>query len=134
MSELIYEVVEAGYDQNNPVPKLQPVKINSKIYIFNRICGIVLEKRGKKDNHAMFTVISNDDDFWYSGSNLAYDSYWLEDFKELIEKAGYSYSDNITKETTYLIADDVNGNSSKLKKAREKGIKIITENEFFNLP
>ena len=57
-----------------------------------------------------------------------------DSFKELIEKAGYSYSDNITKETTYLIADDVNGNSSKLKKAREKGIKIITENEFFNLP
>ena len=85
MSELIYEVVEAGYNQNNPVPKLQPVKINSKIYIFNRICGVVLEKRGKKDNHAMFTVISNDDDFWYSGSNLACDSYWLEDFKELIE-------------------------------------------------
>lgn len=85
MSELIYEVIEAGYDQNNPVPKLRPVKINSKIYIFNRICGIVLEKRGKKDNHAMFAVISNDDDFWYSGSNLAYDSYWLEDFKELIE-------------------------------------------------
>ena len=57
-----------------------------------------------------------------------------DSFKELIEKAGYSYSDNITKETTYLIADDVNGNSSKLKKAREKGIKIITENEFFDLP
>lgn len=57
-----------------------------------------------------------------------------DSFKELIEKAGYSYSDNITKETTYLIADDINGNSSKLKKAREKGIKIITENEFFDLP
>ena len=55
-------------------------------------------------------------------------------FKELIEKAGYSYSDNITKETTYLIADDINGNSSKLQKAREKGIRIITEDEFFDLP
>lgn len=57
-----------------------------------------------------------------------------DSFRELIEKAGYSYSDNITKETTYLVANDVNGNSSKLKKAREKGIKIITESEFFNLP
>ena len=56
-----------------------------------------------------------------------------DSFRELIEKAGYGYSDNITKETTYLIADDINGNSSKLKKAREKGIKIITEDEFFNL-
>ena len=57
-----------------------------------------------------------------------------DSFRELIEKNGYNYSDNITKETTYLIADDINGNSSKLKKAREKCIKIITENEFFNLP
>lgn len=57
-----------------------------------------------------------------------------DSFKELIEKAGYSYSDNITQKTTYLIADNINGNSSKLKKAREKGIKIITEDEFFNLP
>ena len=45
-----------------------------------------------------------------------------DSFRELIEKAGYSYSDNITKETTYLIADDVNGNSSKLKKAQIFGI------------
>ena len=57
-----------------------------------------------------------------------------DSFRELIEKAGYSYSDNITKETTYLIANDVRGNSSKLKKAREKGIKIITESDFFDLP
>lgn len=56
-----------------------------------------------------------------------------DSFKEIIENAGYCYSDNITKDTTILIADDVNGNSSKLRKAREKGIKIITEDEFFDL-
>ena len=56
-----------------------------------------------------------------------------DSFKEIIENAGYCYSDNITKDTTILIADNVNGNSSKLRKAREKGIKIITEDEFFDL-
>lgn len=116
MSELIYEIVEAGYDQDNPVPRLEPVRINSKIYIFNRICGIVLEKRGKEDNHVIFTLISSDDGFWYRNGNHTYSNCWLEDFNKLIEyvknymkisdnfetsKFGYNFKENKNEKTCH---------------------------------
>lgn len=39
----------------------------------------------------------------------------------------------ISKKSSLLIAEDINGNSSKLKKAKELGIKIITYDEFFEM-
>lgn len=51
--------------------------------------------------------------------------------KELIKSIGGKIHSSITKDTTYLIAGQSPG--SKMKKARELGIKIIDENEFKEL-
>lgn len=39
----------------------------------------------------------------------------------------------ISKKSSLLVADDIKGKSSKLKKARDLGIKIITYDEFFEM-
>ncbi len=54
--------------------------------------------------------------------------------KELIidiENKGFIFSESISKELEYLICEDINGNSSKLEKARKLGIKLISYEDFF---
>jgi DNA ligase (NAD+) len=53
---------------------------------------------------------------------------------ELLEKAaamGYRFTDTVTKETTLLVCDEPEGESSKLKKARQWGVPIMTYTDFF---
>lgn len=47
-----------------------------------------------------------------------------------IEEYGGKVAGSVSKSTTYLINNDVNSNSSKNKKAKELGVKIITEEQF----
>jgi len=47
--------------------------------------------------------------------------------ESLIKKNGGKFAPNITAATTHLICEDVNGSSSKISKAKEKGIKIVSE-------
>ena len=51
--------------------------------------------------------------------------------KSIAEKMGAKVSSTISSNTNLLISGESSG--SKLKKAREKGIKILTENEWLNL-
>ncbi|PIR55205.1 DNA ligase [Candidatus Peregrinibacteria bacterium CG10_big_fil_rev_8_21_14_0_10_36_19] len=48
--------------------------------------------------------------------------------KELIKKQGGKVQSSLTKETTYLVVGESPG--SKLKKAQDLGVKILTEDEF----
>lgn len=54
-------------------------------------------------------------------------------YQELIEKAGFSYSDSFNKDTAYLVAADPDGKSSKLEKARKNSVRILSEQELLNL-
>jgi DNA ligase (NAD+) len=54
--------------------------------------------------------------------------------KELIkelESMGYEFVNGITKETNILITNDVNGNSTKLQKAKKLGITLMSYEQFF---
>ena len=53
--------------------------------------------------------------------------------KEEIEKRGGKVTGSVTSKTNYLINNDVNSTSSKNRKARELGIPIISEEEFFKM-
>jgi len=53
--------------------------------------------------------------------------------KEFIEANGGKVSGSISSKTTYLVNNDINSTSSKNKKAKDLGIKIITEQELKNL-
>lgn len=53
--------------------------------------------------------------------------------QNFIEEKGAKVSSSVSNNTTYLINNDNMSNSSKNKKAKDLGIKIITEEEFLNL-
>lgn len=53
-----------------------------------------------------------------------------DELVKLIEEYGGKVVGSVSKNTTYLINNDVNSNSSKNKKAKELGVKIITEKQF----
>lgn len=53
--------------------------------------------------------------------------------KELIESKGGKVSGSVSARTDYLINNDINSGSSKNKKAKELGVKIITEADFVKM-
>jgi DNA ligase (NAD+) len=54
------------------------------------------------------------------------------ELKETIESLGGKTTDSVTSKTDYLINNDSTSNSTKNKKARELGVKIITEEQFLD--
>lgn len=55
------------------------------------------------------------------------------ELKEYIEKLGGKVTGSVSKNTDYLINNDVTSNSSKNKKARELSIPILSEEEFVRI-
>ncbi len=55
------------------------------------------------------------------------------ELKEYIEKSGGKVASAVSKNTDYLINNDVTSNSSKNKKARELAIPILSEDDFIKL-
>lgn len=53
--------------------------------------------------------------------------------KELIKSHGGKVTDSVSKNTSYLINNDINSNSSKNRKAKELDVIIITEEEFMDM-
>lgn len=53
-----------------------------------------------------------------------------EELTEYIEELGGKVSDSLSGKTDYLICNDLMSTSSKMKKAKELGIPVITEKEF----
>eukprot|EP01091_Cochliopodium_minus_P014082 TRINITY_DN470_c0_g2_i1.p1 TRINITY_DN470_c0_g2~~TRINITY_DN470_c0_g2_i1.p1 ORF type:complete len:1824 (-),score=771.42 TRINITY_DN470_c0_g2_i1:113-5584(-) len=47
--------------------------------------------------------------------------------EEIIKKNGGEISASVTKKTTHVLTDDVDSDTSKVKKAREMGLKIVSE-------
>lgn len=55
------------------------------------------------------------------------------ELKDYIEKLGGKVTGSVSKNTDYLINNDVNSNSSKNKKARELNVPILSEEDFIKL-
>lgn len=54
-------------------------------------------------------------------------------FLELAKEHGYESKSGVSKGLTYLVNNDITSNSSKNRKAKELGIKIISENDFIKI-
>jgi len=57
--------------------------------------------------------------------------YTRTEIKELIERLGGRASDSVSKKTDYVVAGESAG--SKLAKAQQLGVKVLTEDEFAEL-
>lgn len=47
-------------------------------------------------------------------------------YKQIIESSGYQYTDTLTDDVMWLVTNDIMSKSSKMEKARAKGIEIIS--------
>ena len=56
-----------------------------------------------------------------------------DELVKVIEDNGGKTASSVSKNTNYLINNDINSNSSKNKKAKELGVKIISEGDFEKL-
>lgn len=54
-------------------------------------------------------------------------------YKEYIESKGSKVVGSVSKNTNYLLCEDANSTSTKAKKAREIGVKVISEQELFDI-
>lgn len=52
------------------------------------------------------------------------------EFQKLGVAHGYEFKSSVTKDLTFLVCNDPNSTSSKIKNAKKNGIKVITEDEF----
>ena len=50
-------------------------------------------------------------------------------YEDLIRKAGHTVAGSVSKNTNYLLCEDPNSQSTKAKKARSLGVKVISEKE-----
>jgi DNA ligase (NAD+) len=55
------------------------------------------------------------------------------EFKKFAEEKGFKVVDSVSKNTTYLINNDINSTSGKNKTAKKLGVPIITEKNFLEL-
>lgn len=56
-----------------------------------------------------------------------------KELTNLVNNKGYEVTSSVTKSTTILLTNDINGSSSKLVKARKLGVEVRTYEEFFGV-
>lgn len=67
---------------------------------------------------------------WATGQTIVFTGFRNKEWEALVEANNGQMAAGITKKTTLVVAKDPNEDSTKLKKARESGIKIIGMNDF----
>jgi DNA ligase (NAD+) len=60
-------------------------------------------------------------------------AYTRKDMVAMVTAAGHKAATSVNKDLDYLVTADPTSNSSKMKKARDKGVKVIGEDEFFSM-
>ncbi len=65
-----------------------------------------------------------------SGLNVVFTGFRDADLEKTIELAGGKIGSSVSSKTTHLLAPDTNSSSSKFKKAKELGVKVMTADQF----
>lgn len=58
-----------------------------RAYVLEDCYGIMLHPRGVNDLHVCFTILVEDDDFWYFKENEGGSSFWLPDLRAQVFRA-----------------------------------------------
>ena len=125
--------INASIDELKQINEIGPVLANSIRDYFDDKVNL------KKVNNLLSELkinkkeITNDNKlsgmtFVITGSLNNYSN--REELVKVIEDNGGKTASSVSKNTNYLINNDINSNSSKNKKAKELGVKIISENDF----
>ncbi len=96
-----------------------------KFYDFMEELGI--EIKIKKEETKKEIKVKNK---FFDGMHFVFSGFRDKDYEEIIKNNNGIVNDTITKSTNYLIVKDTSKITEKIKKAIEKGIKVISKEEF----
>jgi len=128
----IYELQKASYDDILSLEEFGPKMAESvwqfmrrekTTYIINRLDKAGVNLRGNKK-----ILMSNKLEGLIIAITGSFDGYTRDDIVQIVELNGGKSSSSVSKKTSILIAGDNAG--SKLKKADEFGIKVLSLNDF----
>ena len=126
--EELIEIEDVGDNIADSIKEFFSDKNNIEIINRLRFAGIQLS-RAENINESQDNSKLNGASFVITGT---FTSYSREELKEVIENNGGRYMSSISSKTDYLLAGDKVG-STKIKKSKELGVKVLTENEFFDM-
>jgi DNA ligase (NAD+) len=131
----IDELATAGADDLNAIEGIGPI-VSKAIYdYFNDKENKALIGRLKKHLTIVSEKVSGAKKLPLSGKTFVLtgglSSMSRDEAKEALRKLGASVSGSVSKKTDYVVAGEDSG--SKLDKARELGVKVLTEQEFLKL-
>jgi DNA ligase (NAD+) len=78
-------------------------------------------------------ITANNEFSQFKGMKIVFTGFRDKDAESKIEKAGGKVVTSVSKNTNLVVAKDVNENSSKIKNAQELGIRIISQEEFYEM-
>ena len=126
----------ADVDELTGINEIGPILANSirdyftdkkNVKIIDDLLGELSIKKSKKSGHLKLEGMT----FVITGSLENYEN--RDELVKVIEDNGGKTASSVSKNTTYLINNDINSNSSKNKKAKELNIPIINEDGFAKL-
>jgi len=85
-------------------------------------CGVVIKASKTSNNSSGLNIV-------FTG---ACEQYTRKELEKILKDKGYNIQSGVNKTTNMLLTDDPDSNSSKTKKAKELGVKIVTYGEFFD--
>ena len=127
--------MNANFETLSSINDIGPIMANSIIEFFNQDQTKDLIKRLKKSGVNMEEKTLNDSDNRFEGLTFvltgSLENYTRDEASNIIEKFGGKVSGSVSKKTNYLLAGEEAG--SKLTKAQNLGIQIISEEDFKNM-
>ena len=129
------KLIVATYEELRMIEDVGEITANTIYEFFRQDQTIDLINKLKQANVNMKVEIQENEDGKFAGKTFvltgSLEHYSREEASEIIEKMGGKTSSSVSKKTDYVLAGEDAG--SKLKKAQELGITIISEEEFITM-
>ena len=129
------DLVNASYEELRLIEDVGEITAQTIYDFFRQEQTIDLINRLQKAGVNMTAMQDENADSRFEGKTFVLtgtlEHYSREQASEIIEKFGGKTSSSVSKKTDYVLAGEEAG--SKLKKAQELGVKVISEEEFINL-
>ncbi len=129
------KLMVASYEELRMIDDIGEITANTIYEFFRQEQTIDLIEKLNQANVNMNVLENNNTDGKFTGKTFvltgSLEHYSREEASEIIEKLGGKTSSSVSKKTNYVLAGEDAG--SKLKKAQELGVKIISEEEFITM-
>lgn len=131
----IYEIMNASVEEINSLNDFGMIMAESIVEFFNKDkTKEIIEKLDKAGVNLKGNVANKKSNI-LEGKTIvvtgSFEGYTRENIAEIIEENSGKFSSSVTKKTSFVVAGEDAG--SKLKKANELGIQVISLNELLNM-